>query len=242
MSSASDAAPAAAHRAKPSARDINAEIRYTAFSVYALTGMLDAPADQVTRELVQLREKLAADDVVIRGWYDVSGMRQGADLMLWWHAPNADALQSAARQFRRTTAGRAMSPAWSVLGIHRPAEFNKGHIPAFLGGAEPKNWATVYPFVRSYDWYLLPEEERRGMLVEHGILGREYQQVQSNTVAAFALGDYEWLLCLEADELHDIVDLMRHLRSSKARLHVREEIPFYTGRRINEAEIFEVLS
>ena len=51
------------------------------------------------------------------------------------------------------------------------------------------------------------------MLVEHGMMGREYAQVLSNTVAAFALGDYEWLLALEADELHDIVDLMRHLRA-----------------------------
>ncbi|MGZ5389041.1 MAG: chlorite dismutase family protein, partial [Aeromicrobium sp.] len=34
----------------------------------------------------------------------------------------------------------------------------------------------------------------------------------------------------EADELHRIVDLMRELRASRARLHVREEIPFYTGR------------
>ena len=30
-----------------------------------------------------------------------------------------------------------------------------------------------------------------------------------------------------------IVDLMRHLRGSTARRHVREEIPFYTGRRIS---------
>ncbi len=62
------------------------------------------------------------------------------------------------------------------------------------------------------------------MLVEHGMMGREYNQVLSNTVAAFALGDYEWLLALEADELHDTVDLMRHLRASGARMHVREEI------------------
>ena len=49
----------------------------------------------------------------------------------------------------------------------------------------------------------------------------------TTTVAAFALGDYEWLLALEADELHDTVDLMRHLRASGARMHVREEIPFF---------------
>nr|MCU0266599.1 chlorite dismutase family protein [Actinomycetes bacterium] len=35
----------------------------------------------------------------------------------------------------------------------------------------------------------------------------------------------------ESDELHRIVDLMRDLRASRARLHVREELPFYTGRR-----------
>ena len=87
----------------------------------------------------------------------------------------------------------------------------------------------VYPFVRSYEWYLLPEAERREMLKEHGMQARPYPDVRANTVASFALGDYEWLLAFEADELHRIVDLMRDLRASKARMHVREEIPFYTG-------------
>ena len=50
------------------------------------------------------------------------------------------------------------------------------------------------------------------------------------------------LLALEAPELVDLVDLMRHLRQTDARRHVREETPFYTGRRIEVAEIAEVLS
>ena len=53
--------------------------------------------------------------------------------------------------------------------------------------------------------------------------------MRANTVAAFALGDYEWILAFEADELHRIVDLMRDLRATEARRHVREEVPFYTG-------------
>jgi chlorite dismutase len=64
------------------------------------------------------------------------------------------------------------------------------------------------------------------------LLGREFPQVISNTVSSFALGDWEWILGLEAPELVDLVDLMRHLRATEARNHVREEIPFYTGRRI----------
>jgi chlorite dismutase len=72
-------------------------------------------------------------------------------------------------------------------------------------------------------------------------MGREYPQVISNTVSAFALGDYEWLLALEAPQLHDLVDLMRHLRYSQARRHVRLEVPFYTGRRVAAAEAWELL-
>jgi chlorite dismutase len=99
----------------------------------------------------------------------------------------------------------------------------------------------VYPFVRSYEWYLLPDAERGKMLRDHGVKGNELPQVLANTVASFALGDYEWMLALEAPELVDLVDLMRHLRQTEARLHVREEVPFYTGRRISLDEIAEVL-
>lgn len=228
--------------ARPSARDVNDRLRYTLFSVYSRIGQADATVQDCAAELQELVAELAAVDVQIRGFYDVSALRSDADLMVWWHASSAEALQDAARRLRRTALGRVLLPAWSGMGVHRPAEFNKGHIPAFLAGAAAKNWATVYPFVRSHDWYLLPDAERRSMLAEHGMMGREYQQVMSNTVAAFALGDYEWLLALEADELHDTVDLMRHLRASETRRHVREEIPFFSGRRIEPKQVAEVLA
>jgi chlorite dismutase len=127
------------------------------------------------------------------------------------------------------------------MALHRPAEFNKSHVPAFLADEAPGDYVCVYPFVRSYDWYLLPDEERRAMLAEHGQLARTFPDVRANTVAAFALGDYEWMLAFEADELHRIVDLMRELRASRARMHVREEVPFYTGRRKPVAELVAAL-
>ena len=46
------------------------------------------------------------------------------------------------------------------------------------------------------------------MLVEHGQAARGYADVRANTVSAFALGDYEWILAFEAPELHRIVDLV----------------------------------
>jgi chlorite dismutase len=114
-------------------------------------------------------------------------------------------------------------------------------VPAFLSDEAPGDYVCVYPFVRSYDWYLLPDEERRAMLAEHGQQARSFPDVRANTVASFALGDYEWMLAFEADELHRIVDLMRELRASRARMHVREEVPFYTGRRKPVAELVAAL-
>jgi chlorite dismutase len=127
------------------------------------------------------------------------------------------------------------------MALHRPAEFNRSHIPAFLAEEEARQYVCVYPFVRSYEWYLLPDEERRALLAEHGKMARDYPDVRANTVASFALGDYEWMLAFEGDELYRIVDLMRHLRGSATRRHVREEVPFYTGRRRSVAELLAEL-
>jgi hydrogen peroxide-dependent heme synthase len=214
-------------------------VRYAAWAIYARRG--DSPPPDAAGELERWADALAEDDVVVRGLYDVSGLRADADLMLWLHGPSAEALQSALRGFRRTAAGATTRLAFSLLGTHRPAEFTRDHVPSFMRGSEPLGWLCVYPFVRSYDWYLLPEDERRELLHEHGLAGRDYPRVQANTVAAFALNDYEWILALEADDLHDLVDLMRHLRSTSARRHVREEIPFHTGRRVDAAGAVEVL-
>ncbi|HEY3438691.1 MAG TPA: hydrogen peroxide-dependent heme synthase [Actinotalea sp.] len=187
----------------------------------------------------------AADDVpdgvTLRGVYDVSGLRADADIMLWLHGDRPEDLQAEVRRLRRTSELAPLAPTWSAMGVHRPAEFSADHAPSYMRDTTPREWLTVYPFVRSYDWYLLPADERRSMLAEHGRKGRRFTEVQPNTVAAFALGDYEWILGLEADDLTDLVDLMRDLRQTEARRHVREEVPFYTGRLITLAEVAGVL-
>ena len=218
------------------AEQINATIRFTMYSVFKAAREL--PLDRV--DLIEQTEEffasLSEQDVVVRGIYDVAGLRADADLMVWWHAETIEALQSAYHAFLKTPLGRHLDPFWSNVGLHRAAEFNRGHLPAFLSGEEPRTYMCLYPFVRSYDWYLLPEDERRTMLRDHGLAAKDFKDVRANTVASFALGDYEWLLAFEADELHRIVDLMRKLRDTEARRHVREEIPFFTGPQTSVAD------
>ena len=222
---------------------LNATLRYLMFSVYRVSpGVLGDRRDDVVEETARFLTEQEDRGVVVRGLYDVAGLRADADFMIWTHAERVEALQATYADFRRSTAlGRASTPVWSAVALHRPAEFNKSHVPAFIAGEDPGAYVCVYPFVRSYEWYLLPEDERRRMLSEHGMAARGYKDVRANTVPAFALGDYEWLLAFEAPELDRIVDLMRDLRATDARRHTREETPFYTGPRVGVEQLVTAL-
>ena len=215
---------------------------YTLWAVLRREAVATRDRVEFGEPLTDAIETIENSGTVLRGLYDVSGLRADADLLIWLTGPTADGLQHALRTLRRSAELAPLLPTWNALGVHREAEFSRSHAPAFLRGLPPKAWVTVYPFVRSYDWYLLPEDERRTMLADHGRKGSEYPQVQANTVASFALGDYEWILALEADDPIDLVDLMRHLRNTEARRHVREEVPFFTGRRVSVDELPEVLA
>lgn len=228
------------HEEPETAEDLNALLRYTMWSVFKagdLTGWDEADRVKAGAEVTTLFEDAAARGVTTRGVYNVQGLRSDADIMVWWVAPEADELQRTYTALRRTQLGRVLTPVWSAMGLHRPAEFNRAHVPAFLTGEEPREYLCVYPFVRSYEWYLLPAEERSAMLAEHGRMAAGYGDVRANTVSSFALSDYEWLLGFEADELHRIVDLMRHLRGAEARRHTRLEVPFFTGRRSEVSQL-----
>jgi chlorite dismutase len=222
-------------------REINASIRYAMWSVFAVTAPLGEDRDVMVKEVESLLAELEEGGVVTRGVYDLGGMRADADFMVWWHGERIEDVQRAYRALLRTEFGRLLEPTWSAAALHRPAEFNKSHIPAFLADEQAKDFICVYPFVRSYEWYLLPDAERRDMLREHGQMARDFPDVRANTIASFALNDYEWVLAFEADELHRIVDLMRELRASRARLHVRDELPFHTGRRVDVGELLASL-
>jgi chlorite dismutase len=226
--------------ARPKARDLNQVIRYTMWSVFKLKEPCPGHREGMAAEVEDLMAQMAEKDVVTRGLYDVAGFRADADFMFWWHAPTAEDLQETYSRFRRTGLGRLTEPVWSAMALHRPAEFNKSHIPAFLT-EEARGYVSVYPFVRSLEWYLLEDDDRRRMLAEHGKMARDYPDVRANTVACFSLNDYEWMLAFEANELHRIVDLMRTLRAAEARRHTREETPFYTGVRKPVSELIATL-
>ena len=213
------------------------ELVFASYPVYRANPEKISELDReiATKEVTALFEEFS-DRVKTRGVYSTTGFRAGADLMLWLIATNADDVQDLQVALRRTQLGRALEQTHAFLGLVRPAEFAPDHQPAFVQGRPPRKYVSVYPFVRTPQWYLLDAEERATHLRSHGVLGREYPDVEPNTTSAFGLGDYEWILAFEADSLDRLVELIRHLRGNESRLYVKEEIPFVTGIRKDLAD------
>lgn len=218
---------------------LNDTERYSSYVTFkAIPGALGTERSETIAQATDFFAQLEQEGkVTVRGLYDATGFRPDADFMIWWHAEKFESLQDALARFRRDTVlGQLVDLGWIGNGVHRPSEFNKRHLPAFIMGEEPSDWITVYPFVRSYDWYIMNPEDRSRILREHGMAAMDFGDVRANTIAAFALGDYEWMLSFEAPDMGRIVDLMHRMRYTEARLHVREELPFYSGRRVNTVE------
>jgi peroxiredoxin len=208
------------------------ELTYAYYPVFKGTPDLrdrsHSDLDQMAHE-AEILLKEWSGRVTVRGTYSAVGFRPDAELLMWWVGKSPDDLQDLLVALRRTALGRRLDLTWAFMGVVRPAEFSKEHLPAFARGEPPRTYLCVYPFVRTPEWYLLPAEARAEMLREHGELGREFPEVLANTTSGFGLGDWEWILAFEADDLSRIVDCIRRLRDARARSFTKEEVPFVTG-------------
>lgn len=217
--------------------EVNNKQHYALYSVFALGESLPADDGERGRIIAESLDYVKGAGAQIRGFYDVSGFRAEADLMVWWLDDDPEVLQDAYHRLRASALGKFLDPVWSCMGLHTPAEFNKRHIPACFGGVAPRDWAMVYPFVRSYDWYLKAPEERARIMAEHGRNGfAQYPDVKGSTLSAFGFSDYEWVLAFEADSLDRLEGVMHAQRYTEARLYVREDTPFFTGPRVSLGE------
>lgn len=219
---------------------------YTLFAVFRVSSSNPSVFDGhdvagVVREFEDVVELIKSENVTLRGCYDLSGLRSDADLMLWLHGPGAEDLQWALRLLRRTSLLRPLVRVRSAAGVQRETKFGKEDIPGFVRGETPGQWLSLHPVERSSSWHLLNPADHSRMLDEQQQVREQFTNVSVNIVAGYALGDYEWLVATEADELTDLIDMTRAVRAVNAKQHVREDSEYYTGRRIELAEVVEVL-
>src|SRR5262249_12599035 len=125
--------------------------------------------------------------VQLRGVYSMVGLREDADLMLWVLGTDLDAIQRLAVALRHTLLGTYLAARAIYVRVVTPARYDPGHMPSFMYDAAPKSYISVYPFVKTTEWYLLPYERRRALMEEHGLVGRRYAVARESLSPAAAV-------------------------------------------------------
>lgn len=190
-------------------------------AVEEYAGVLDSPGEGVT----------------VRGVYSTIGLRPDVDMIIWVHAPELDKLTSLAVRLDQTEIGRAMRRAQGYIGAAGMSQYDKDHGPAFLKGIESKRYLSVYPFMKTPDWFLLDFQERRRLMLEHGEMGREFPDILTNTVNSFGVQDQEFIVALEDDDPNQIIKMVQKLRGAEVRKWTALDTPIFLGEKKSTRDV-----
>lgn len=197
--------------------------------------------------------------LVVRGAYSLLGLRHDVDALLWLHGPDLAAVQDLAVALRRTALGAHLDSVYTYTGLVPQSRYAPEHRPAFVKGVAPRRYLSMYPFVKTHEWYLLPFEQRRTLMAEHGRMGQAHSalpevriqeesvsgsraaaavaeapsvpqgQVLSNTINSFGLGDQEFVVAFESDDPSALVRMVEDLRAAEVRRYTALDTPIFLG-------------
>jgi len=163
--------------------------------------------------------------------YSTIGLRAEGELLLWRMADGLEPIQETAADLLGSGIGRWMTPVISMVGLTRPSQYVKRSTPQeqTLFTGDRSRYLVVYPFVKSTEWYLASDEERRSAMAGHIRVGHHYPQVRQLLAYSFGLDDQEFIVAYETDDLVAFQDLVRELRSTESRRATLRDTPIVTG-------------
>lgn len=157
--------------------------------------------------------------------YSTVGLRKESDFMLWSISDSIEKIQVLTSKVYTTVLGKYIDASEVFLSATRPSIYSNKVIPGFMEVDEPLKYNIVYPFVKSREWYLLPFEKRSEMMKEHINVGKKFPQVRLNTSYSFGMGDQDFMLAFETDNLIDFQDLIMKLRETQVNRYVVRDTP-----------------
>jgi len=158
--------------------------------------------------------------------YSTLGLRDDADFLFWFAAKSVEEIQNVVSKLYSTVFGKYIAPSRTYLSCTRPSMYaKKGKPMSFVAGNDPKKYVVVYPFRKSTEWYLLTRGKRQELMDEHIEVSQKYAQISLNTTYSFGIGDQDFMLAFEVDDLRDFQDLIMDLRETRVSRYVTADIP-----------------
>ena len=175
--------------------------------------------------------------------YSMLGTRGDTDLLYWRLGSSFEELEETAADLLRSGFGRWCRIAHSMVGLVRPSAYVKERTEqeqAMFSGSRSR-YLIVYPFVKTTDWYLLSDEERRKQMAEHIRVGRRYPMIQQLLAYSYGLDDQEFIVAYETDDLASFQDLVRDLRATEGRRATLRDTPQLVGIHRPVEEILQLI-
>jgi hydrogen peroxide-dependent heme synthase len=215
---------------------------FTTFWLFQATGRryewTEAKRAEARKAAIDLFDR-HGNTVELRGAYSTTGLSAGVDLILWVVGEDVAVFQKLAARLNRSPFGEALTLKQAYLGVASMSQYDPDHGPAFLKGIAPKQYLSVYPFTKTPEWFLLPYEERRDLMVAHGKLGAEFPSILTNTVNSFGIADQEFIVALEDDDPATLVKMVQRLRAAEVRKYTAVDTPIFLGLRMPLANALE---
>jgi chlorite dismutase len=175
--------------------------------------------------------------------YSLVSTRGDCDFLLWQATRNFDHFQALAAATNRSELGAYLRLAYSLFALTRRSIYVNKYEEEYLrkyGGGEHLDMARiainpqgskylfVYPFVKTREWYTLPQEERQRLMDEHIRVGHEWPDVKLNTTYSYGLDDQEFVVAFETDFVGRFLDLLMALRLTEASKYTLRDTPSFT--------------
>jgi chlorite dismutase len=212
---------------KDKKNDSNLPTLYLNFSFYKVDPkwrwLNDIGKDEAAKEFASLID-IANTKMKVRT-YSTIGIRKESDFMLWSISDSIEKIQVLTSKVYTTVLGKYIDISEVYLSASRPSIYSNKITPSFMEYDEPLKYNIVYPFIKSREWYLLPFDKRSEMMKEHINVGKKYPQIRLNTSYSFGMGDQDFMLAFETDNLMDFQDLIMKLRETQVNRYVVRDTP-----------------
>lgn len=179
--------------------------------------------DESSREFLELLNA-ARKRMKIRT-YSTIGLRHDSEFMIWTMSPSLENIQVLASKIYTTILGKYIEPTSTYLSLTRKSSYSNQVKLGFETEEEPLQYAVVYPFIKSREWYLLPFEKRKEMMEEHIRVGRKYPEIRLNTTYSFGVDDQDFMLAFETDDLSRFQNLIIDLRETQVSKYIIKDTP-----------------
>jgi chlorite dismutase len=180
--------------------------------------------DESSREFLELL-KAANTKMKVRT-YSTIGLRHDSEFMIWTVSSSLENIQIFASKIYSTIFGKYVEPTNTFLSLTRKSIYSNQVKLGFESDDDAQlKYVVVYPFIKSREWYLLPFEKRKQLMDEHIKVGRKYPEIRLNTTYSFGIGDQDFMLAFETDDLSKFQDLIMDLRETQVSRYILKDIP-----------------